>query len=112
MFMGDVRESSTGYFTMTMNTNYGGGFVQGSAAVEAAKIEISETSAKVASAKYAYDNGDMSKAEYDQIVKDAGWIGENTVDNLNKFAQANFSWDNNKTANENLRDAWKVLLNF
>jgi hypothetical protein len=112
MFMGDVRESSTGYLTMTMNTSYGGGFVQGSAAVEAAKIEISETSAKVASAKYAYENGDMTKEEYDQIVKDAGWIGTNTDENLDKFSKGNFSWDNNKTANENLRDAWNLLLNF
>lgn len=112
MFMGDVRESSTGYLTMAMNTSYDGGFVQGSAAVEEEKNKISETSAKVASARYAYESGDMSKAEYDQIVKDAGWIGTNTDENLDSFAKGNFSWDNNKTANENLRDAWKVLLNF
>ena len=113
MFMGDVRESasesSTGYFTMTMNTSYGGGYVQGSEAVEAAKIEIAETSAKVASAKYAYDNGDMSEEEFNKIKEEAGWIGENTVDNLNKFAQANFSWDNSKNTNVNLEDAWEAL---
>ena len=112
MFMGDVRESTTGYLTMTMNTNYGGGVAQGSATVQQVKNEIAETSMKVASARYQYENGNMSEAEYNKIVKDAGWVGTNTDANLTKFANGGFTWDNDKTATQNIRDAWQLLLNF
>lgn len=112
MFMGDVRESVNGYLTIAMNTSYGGGYVQGSVAVQSAKKEIAETSMKVAAARYAYENGEISEQEYNNIVKDAGWVGKNTDTNLQKYANGNFSWDNNKTSKQNLRDAFRVLVNF
>ncbi len=112
MFMGDARESTTGYLTITMNVTYGGGFVQGQEAVQQAKAEISSISAQVASAKYQYESGNMSEAEYNKIVKDAGWVGTNTDANLTTFANGGFSWDTEKSASENLRDAWRLLLNF
>lgn len=115
MFMGDVRESTTGHLTMTMNTNYGGGIVQGSKEVQEAKTEIANESMKVAYAKYLYENSNKTEEDYEkyqQVVKDAGWVGENTDANIEKLAKGDFSWDPEKTAIENLRAAWSILLNF
>ena len=117
MFMGAVKESVGGYLTITtIDANgkilYDTGYKQGSEEIDAAKQEISEKSAAVASARYQYESGNMTKQEYDKVVADAGWVGANTDDNLTKFANGNFSWDNNKTAAENMRAAWEVLLNF
>ena len=112
MFMGDVRESVGGYLTMTMNTSYSGGFVTGSAAIEAMKTEITQKSQTVAMARDALELGEITQAEYNSIVESAGWVGNNTAENLDKFAKGNFSWDNDKTAAQNLRDAWEILLNF
>ena len=113
MFMGDVRPSAAGGFlTIAMNTSYGGGFVGGSAAVEAAKADITQKSQAVAQAREALEKGDISQADYDSIVKSAGWVGNNTDENLDKFAKGNYSWDDNKTALQNMQDAFDILLNF
>ncbi|MBQ3834752.1 MAG: hypothetical protein II816_04490, partial [Elusimicrobia bacterium] len=113
MFMGDVRESAAGgYPTIAINTSYGGGVVQGAAAIETAKSEITQKSQVVAQAREALESGDISQSEYDSIVESAGWVGNNTEENLEKFAKGNYSWDENKTALQNIQDAFDILLNF
>ncbi|MBQ3834933.1 MAG: hypothetical protein II816_05415 [Elusimicrobia bacterium] len=112
MFMGDVAQSTNGNLTIAMNVNYGGGFVSGSAEISAMKAEITQVSQTVSMARDALELGEITQAEYDSIIENSGWIGTNTAANLEKFANGNFSWDENKTALENLRDAFDILLNF
>ena len=112
MFMGDVAQSVNGHLAIAMNTNYGGGFIQGTSAVEAAKIEITEKSQAVARARDGLELGTITQSEFNKIVEEAGWVGNNTAANLEMFAKGNFSWDENKTPIQNLRDAWNLLLSF
>ncbi len=114
MFMGNASyQEGTGNLAVTIDVSFGGGVVTGNE-IETVAAEIDTLSKKVADAKTSYESGNMSKAEFDSIVKDAGWVGTNTLENLgdDKFGSNGFTWDQNKTAQENLRDAWKLLLNF
>ncbi len=122
MFMGDVRADINGNLTMAVNADYGKGFElnytytddKGNVvnAIDTAMEEITNKSQAVAQARDALEMGEITQAEYDSIIDASGWIGQNTADNLEKFAKGNFSWDENKTATQNIRDAWDILLNF
>ena len=114
MFMGNASyQEGTGNVAVTIDVSFGDGVVTG-ADIKAAATEIDNLSKQVAEAKASYESGDMTKEEFDSIVKDAGWVGTNTLANLddNKFGANGYTWDQDKTAQENLKDAWKLLLNF